>query len=100
MKHTKIIILALATTLLISCNKEKAAIDDRNDAVKEEINARKVEVDDAAKMATKQTETNATIDNAEIEATKVANQAQLDAEIKKADAAAKAAKARVDAENK
>jgi len=98
MKHTKIIILTLATTLLVSCNKEKVAIDNNNDAVTEEITARKDETDNAAKMAIEQTEANAAIDKAQIEATKEASQAQLDAEMKKADAAAKAEKARVDAE--
>jgi hypothetical protein len=100
MKHTKLLILALAAVLSVGCNQEKAAIDETKDATKQAIDARKDEVNANAKDATKRTDANATIDKAQIEANKDSMQAQLDADKKKADAAAEAAKAKVDAENK
>ena len=57
-------------------------------------------VDTAAKEAKNQTDINAAIDKARIEANKDATQALLDADKKKADAQAAFEKARVDAEKK
>ena len=99
-KHTNLIILALAATLTIGCDKQKTAIENTKDATKEAIDIRKDEVNTAAKKATAQTDANAKIDKAQIEANKDSIQAQLDADKKKADAEAAAAKAKVDAENK
>jgi hypothetical protein len=99
MKHLPYPILMFAVAISVGCNEKKAAINDRNDATKEAIDVRKNEVNAAAKEATKQTDANAALDKAKIEAGKDAAQAQLDAEKKKADAAADAAKAKVDAEN-
>lgn len=98
MKSTTSIIL-FAAVLSVSCNEQKAAIEDNKDATKEAIDERKAEVNSDAKLATQLTETNATIDKARIEANKDSMQAQLDANKKKADAEADAAKAKVDAEN-
>lgn len=97
MKHTKLIILALAALVSIGCDKQKAAIDDNNNATKEAIDIRKDEVSADAKEATKQTDANAMIEKARIEANKDSIQAQLDADKKMADAEAEAAKAKVDA---
>lgn len=100
MKSIKYSLLALAAVVSVSCDKQKTAIDESNEAAKEAIDIRKDEVNANAKNAIKQTNTNATIDMARIEADKVSAQAQLDAEKKKSDAAAAAAKAEVDAQNK
>ena len=100
MKHTYLVLLALAATVFVGCNQEKAAIEDNNKATKAAIDNRKDAVDAAAKDAKKQTEVNASIDKARIEANKDITQAQLDADKKKVDADAKAEKARVDAEKK
>jgi hypothetical protein len=100
MKAINYSLLLIATVLTVSCDKQKAAIDDSNEATKTLIDNRKDEVDANAKEAVKQTEINADIDKARIEADKVASQAQLDADKKKADADAEAAKAEVDALNK
>ncbi|MDX6766617.1 MAG: hypothetical protein SFU85_07495 [Candidatus Methylacidiphilales bacterium] len=53
-----------------------------------------------AKDATIQTDINATVDKANIEASRITEQARLDADRKKAEADAVADKARVDAESK
>ena len=100
MKLTKLLMLALTAVIFVSCDKQKTAIDENNAATKQEIDSRKDEVNANAKDAINRTDTNATIDKAQIEANKVSMQAQLDADKKKADADAKAAKARVDAEQK
>lgn len=100
MKHTKLLLLAFTAIISVSCDKQKTAINENNDATKHAIDARKDEVNADAKDATKRTDINAAIDKAQIEANKVAMQAQLDADKKKADADAKAAKAKVDAENR
>ncbi len=100
MKYTTLVILALAASFSVGCDKQKAAIDETKNATKEAIDMRKDEVNAVAKEATKQTDTNATIDKARIEADKDSVQAQLDADKKKADAEADAAKAKVDAEKK
>lgn len=99
MKYRTYIIAALATLLTISCNKEKAAIDQNTSDTKDAINARKSEVAADAAFATEQADLQAGVNKAQIEADKVATQAQLDADKKIAEAAADAAKARVDAEN-
>jgi glycosylphosphatidylinositol transamidase (GPIT) subunit GPI8 len=75
-KHASLIILALAATLTVGCDKQKAAVNENKEATKEAI------------------------DKAQIKANKDALQAQLDADKKKADAEAAAAKAKIDAENK
>ena len=98
MKHAKYLILAIAAILTVACNEKKAAIEDNKDATKEAIDMRKSEVNADAKEAIRQTDTNAKIDKARIEANKEAIQAQLDADKKVADAEAEAAKAKVDAE--
>ncbi|MEY4485453.1 MAG: hypothetical protein RL693_2905 [Verrucomicrobiota bacterium] len=100
MKYTPFAILALSLGILVSCNKERAAIDASNETTQKALNQRKEAVTAGAKEATKQTDVNATIDKANIEANKTAAQAQLDAEKKKADAETTAEKARVDAEKK
>jgi hypothetical protein len=100
MKYPTYAITAIAAVLTIGCNKQKSVIDDNTDATKEAIDTRKAEVDADAEYATDQTDKNAKIDKARIEANKVSAQAQLDAAKKKADAEADAAKAKVDAENK
>jgi hypothetical protein len=100
MKYHTYAIAAIAAILTISCNKQKAAIDDTEKVTKDAIDVRKDEVNADAKYATEQTDVNAKIDKARIEADKVSAQAQLDAEKKKAEAEADAAKAKVDAENK
>ena len=99
MKYTLTIILAFSAFLAVGCDKQKAAINDQNEATKDAIDLRKNEVNSAAKAATKQADANSVIDKAIIEANKDAVQAQLDADKKKADAEAEAAKAKVDAEN-
>ena len=83
MKYPTYTIVAIATVLTISCNKQKAVIDDTTDATKEAIETRKDEVAADAKYATEQTDVNAKIDKARIEANKVSAQAQLDAERRK-----------------
>ena len=100
MKYSKFAIIAIATILTIGCNKQKTAINDTEEAAKEAIDARKAEVNADAKYATEQTDVNAKIDKANIEANKVSAQAQLDADKKKAEAEADAAKAKLDAEQK
>jgi hypothetical protein len=94
---------AIATVLAIltiGCNKQKAAIDETEEATKEAIEARKSEVAADAKYATEKTDANAKIDKARIEADKVSVEAQLDAAKKKAEADADAAKAKVDSEER
>jgi hypothetical protein len=100
MKSILLTTLALSTLLVVSCNKQKAAIDARTDTKQTAIDHEKEAVTAAAKEATAQTDANAAIDKANIEANKVSAQAQLDAEKTKNDAAAAAEKARVDAEKK
>ena len=100
MKIIQCMIVPVSMVLAVGCNKEKSAInEDRNNAI-EEIDARKSDVDAAAKEAKKQTTANAEIDKARIEADKDSMKAQLDADKKKVDAEAEAAKAKVDAEKK
>jgi hypothetical protein len=101
MKNTTLVIVTLtAAACFVGCNEQKSAIESRNKATKDEIDNRKVAVDAAAKEATKQTEIEASVDKARIEAKKDAAQAQLDADKKKADAQAALEKAKVDAEKK
>ena len=68
MKQTLLAIFAAAA--LVGCNKEKAAIEDNKDMTKEVINDQKDAVDASAKAAKKQTDVNAEIDKAKIEAKK------------------------------
>ena len=100
MKPTTLVALALICAPLMSCNKEKAAVESNKEATKDAIDQRKEQVDLAAKQAKEQAEANAKIEKARIEANKEATQAQLDAQKKKADADAAAEKARIDAENR
>jgi hypothetical protein len=100
MKRKQSLIILMAAILSVSCDKQKLAIEKDKDATQESIDNRKAEVDAAAKVATRKTDTEATLDKAKIEASKDSIQAQLDADKKKADAEADAAKAKVDAENK
>lgn len=98
MKTTKYFLITLAAAISFSCDQHKTAINDHAEATKEAIDVRKAEVNASAKDAIQQTDANATIDKAVIEANKDSMQAQLDADKKKADAEAEAAKAKVDAE--
>jgi hypothetical protein len=100
MKPIPYLLVTLTAAALMSCDKQKTAIDESRDATKDVINQQKAEVDASAKDATRQADTTATIDKARIEANKESLQAQLDADKKKADALAESAKARVDAEKK
>ncbi|GDY20282.1 hypothetical protein LBMAG56_16270 [Verrucomicrobiota bacterium] len=100
MKLTLLVLLTLTTAVFVGCDKEKAAIEATKDATQKDLNQRKVDVDAAAKDAKKQTDVNAAIDKAKIEAAKESAQAQLDADKKKVDAEAKAEKAKVDAQKK
>ncbi len=70
MKTNTLILLALSTFLVTSCNKQKAAIDDRAEASKEAIDSRKDSVEAEAETAKEQTDTNAAIDKANIDAAK------------------------------
>ncbi len=92
-------LLALTTLIFVGCNEQKAAIDAQSDYTKEAIDTQKEIVTEEAAEAIRRTELNATIDKADIEAEKVAAQAQLDADKVRADAEAVAAKAKVDAVN-
>ena len=92
--------VALAAFVLVGCDNQKTAIEDKQEATKSAIDTRKDAVDVAAKDATKQADVDAAVDKARIEARKVAAQAQLDADKKKADALAALEKAKVDAEKK
>jgi hypothetical protein len=78
----KLIPIVIAAFVLVSCDKQKTAIDDSNEATK------------------KQADVDAAVEKAKIEANKVAAQAQLDADKKKADAQAAFEKAKLDAEKK
>ncbi len=98
MKLPTYAIATVLAVLTISCNKQKAAIHETEEATKKAIETRKSEVAADAKYATEQTDANARIDKARIEAEKVSAQAQLDADKKKAEADADAAKAKVDVE--
>jgi hypothetical protein len=100
MKPIQYLFVVLAAAISMSCDKQKAAINESNKATKDDINMRKAEVDASAKDATHQADATATIDKARIEANKESLQAQLDADKKKADALAESEKARVDAEKK
>jgi len=100
MKRTALILIALTSLAVIGCNKQKAAIDAKTDATKDAINGRKDSVEAAAEDALKQTDANAKVNKANIEAANARVQADLDAEKQKADATAAAEKAKVDAANK
>lgn len=91
-------IAVIAALLAISCNKQKAAIDETKEASQKAIETRRDQIGADAKSATEQSDANATIEKAGIEAAKVSGQAQLDADKKKVEAEADAAKAKVDAE--
>lgn len=97
MKYKTYAIVAIAAALTISCNKQKSEINDAEEATTEAIDKRKDQVDANADRAIKQTEENAEIDKANIEAAQDKIKAQLDADKKKAEADAEAAKAKVDA---
>lgn len=88
--------LILTALLLAACDEHKASIDAHTKAKKEILNEEKIAIDQAAEQAEKQTDMNAILDKANIEATKVAEQAGLDAKKKKADADAVAEKARLE----
>ena len=98
MKYPTYAIVAIAATLALGCNKQKASIDEAEKDTRKSIDMRKDDVNADAKSATERTERNAAIDKADIEADRESIQAQLDADKKKAKAEADAAKARVDAE--
>jgi hypothetical protein len=85
MKVMKYLILGvLAASVLVGCDKQNAAIDEKNQAAKVAIDNEKKSVDVAAAEAKKQ----------------VADQAQLDADKQKADAQAALEKAKLAAEKK
>lgn len=100
MKTIPCIIVTLMAFLAVGCDKQKTAINEDRQAAQEEIDARKADVNTAAKEVTDRATTDATIDKARIEAIRESDQAQLDANKKKVDAEAEAAKAKVDAQNK
>ncbi len=100
MKSAQLAVLAIAALVSVSCDKQKEAVEEKREATREAIDDRKDEVDANAKQAIKQTEMDATINKALIEANTKTTQAQLDADKKAADADAAAAKAKIDAENK
>lgn len=95
----KLSLLALSTLFFISCNEQKDAINAQKDFTKDSIDTQKEIVTEEAAEAIRRTDLNATIDKADIEAERVAAQAQLDADKVRADAEAVAAKAKVDAVN-
>jgi hypothetical protein len=99
MKNQTYAFIALTAFLTASCNKQKAAIDETNNATQNAIEIRKDRVDADAKLATEQIEANAESDKVNVQAEKASMQARLDAEKKMAEAEAEAAKAKVDAEN-
>jgi len=99
MKYQTYALVAIAATLTIGCNKQKAEIDEIKDATTDAIDVQKEEVNADARYAAEQTELNAKIDLARIEADKISANAQLDADKKRAEAEAEAAKARIDAAN-
>jgi hypothetical protein len=88
-----IISLSLSALLITSCDERKATINAQAEATKNAIDKEKAAVEESAVQAKKQTDINANIDKAN----KTVDQAQLDAEKAKADAAATAEKARLDA---
>jgi len=98
MKYAPFALLVLCSLTIVSCSKEKAEIDKQKQSTLNMIEDRKEAVNVQAKDATIQTDINALVDKANIEADRVTDQARLDADKKKAEADAVAAKARVDAE--
>ncbi len=90
-------VLVLSILVIVSCNKEKSAINAKAEATKDAIDKEKRDVNTAAANATQQTDHNAAVDKANIEAAKTIAQAQLDADKIKADAEAAAAKTKLDA---
>jgi len=98
MKYAPFALLVLCSLTIVSCSKEKAEIDKTKQSTLNMIEDRKEAVNVQAKDATVQTDINALVDKANIEADRVTDQARLDADKKKAEADAVAAKARVDAE--
>ncbi len=98
MKYAPFALLVLCSLTIVSCSKEKAEIDKQKQSTLNTIEDRKEAVNVQAKDATVQTDINALVDKANIEADRVTDQARLDADKKKAEADAVAAKARVDAE--
>lgn len=95
-----IIPIVIAASLLMGCDNQNAAIDDKRDVTKTAIDNEKKAVDAAAVEAKKQADVDATVDKAKIEAKKLADQAQLDADKKKADAKAELEKSKLEAEKK
>ena len=77
MKNTTLVILALTATVFAGCDEQKTAIDKNKEVTKEAIDSHKDAVDAAAVAAKKQTDIDAAIDKAKIEAKKDATQAQL-----------------------
>ena len=101
MKNILHAIIATAfVALVISCNKQKSAINEAKDADQAVIESQKDKVDADAKYAIEQTNKNAEIDKANIKANQESLKAQLDAEKVAVDADAEAAKAKIDAENR
>jgi hypothetical protein len=98
MKNATLLFITLASVAaLTSCNEKKAAINAQRDATKDAIDDRKVAVENAAELATKQADVDAEINKANIKAANQTAQAQLDANKERADAEAAAEKARVNA---
>jgi 3-hydroxy-3-methylglutaryl CoA synthase len=90
-------LLALSALVIVGCDQQKTAIDDSTDHTQSMIEERKDAVAADAADATRRVDVNADIDKANIEAEKVATEAQLDADKIKAGAEGAAEKARVDA---
>ena len=100
MKYPIYIIVAITTTLSIGCNREKSEIEKAKDASVEAIEAEQQVVNTAAHDATTQTQLDARIDLAEIEAERVSTNARLEAEKERVEAETEAAKQRRDAETR
>ncbi len=96
--YTFVITAAVAFTS--SCNKEKTAIDDAQDANEEVIDAQKSRVDANAENSIDQVEEDAEKAKADIKAKQDAMNAELDAEKIRLEAEAKAAKEKLDAEQR
>ena len=70
MKH--LIPVAIAAFVLVGCDQQKTAIDDKKEATKSAIDNRKDAVDVAATAAKKQAEVDAAVEKAKIEASQAA----------------------------
>lgn len=101
MKNILRVVTATAfVSLVVSCNKQKSAINETSEADKEVLDSRKDKVDKDAEHAIDEAEKDAEIKKANIKANQEAMKAELDAEKVAVDADADAAKAKIDAEDR